>query len=230
MTNGSVALTQPITVSSFITAMESIGFVNDSSAQTSTSCTLYWGADTDMVYKLIVTVPASGNMSGGGYDNTYSGATLTASIFNGNVSVTSDAVIKYVKFGDSILLSVVQATGGDGYVFGLIAPVGVNDYWYMLFNNYIYSAAIRNSKACVAKSAASIPPNMTSTLPDSAVEVIKVYDSNGFVDNLYLCVLHPTIASRCCMRAQMGSKEFLIWNPYTNANYDFFAFDITEAS
>lgn len=227
LTKGSILLEQPITVASFITAMESIGFTNDSTAQTSTACTLTWDKDTDKTYRITMTIPASGNMSGGAYDNTYTNTTMIGNIMNGNASVTLNAYIDYLKFGDSILIGIRTSTTTEGYKIGLIAPVGDNDYWYVPNQNGLYTYIPRTTRAIPAKASPSLLPNMTASLPQSAVEVCKIYDDQGFVDNILMAPIHPSIPLNQTAKAQIGNKTYLIWSP-VSLNYDYFAFDITS--
>ena len=227
LTKGSILLEQPITVASFITAMESIGFTNDSTAQTSTTCTLTWDKDTDKTYRITMTIPASGNISGGAYDNTYTNTSLIGNIMNGNASVTLNAYIDYIKFGDSILIGIRQSTTTEGYKIGLIAPVGDNDYWYVPNQNGIYTYNARTSRGISAKTQPYLLPNMTASLPQSAVEVCKIYDDRGFVDNIVLVPLHPSMPIGTVVKAQIGNKVYLIW-ALLSVNYDHIGFDITS--
>lgn len=234
MTSGSITLNPTHTLQSIIDAFESIGFENDSTAQTSTTADLYWENDTDQNFKVFVTVPASGNITIYMRDATYSNTTNLIQVAQGSINVASSvARLDWMKFGDSVLFGFnLSASYGVRYNAGIIAPVGENDEWFLCGGGAMqYPSFYRVGFRGTVKNINSLGlSNITQMSIGNVVEVVKFYDTDHFLENLMWCPLHPPIDAGGCVSAIVGNKTYLIYNATNNQSqaYASFAFDITD--
>lgn len=234
MRYGNITIEYPITIAKVKSAFESLGFVTID--EQSTTIDFRWGYDTDIHFFARATVPASGNMTMNWYDGQNNSQISNVYIANGNISVTTqNAIIDYVIFGKndrSIILDIRATATTKKLISGLISPVGNNDKWYIIGNYsegfvYSYSAKATYNQMFAANYWAGNLSNNTSI--QSACSVGKFYD-NGFIDNMYYCVIHPGCDAGAFYTVKIGSKTYLVynWSTFTTSKCSHVAFDITE--
>lgn len=245
MTEGSISIPVGSNINDIIGAFESIGFTNQTTSPTTTA-DLYWDSDTEHKFFLTINVPASGNTSFYLNDSNVS----TFKVFlnmghnSGVMSVTNSlttnaGILDYVIFDNNILFGVRRADLVKRLMGGYIMPKETTDPYYLVHASQfgdMYNPTWRATGNPTVRNPLSITTgvgNLTNTDISSIIEVIKLYDNVGFINNIYGVVIHPTSVPGQCYTATIGDKTFLVYNWSTsssNYQYTHIAFDITETT
>lgn len=192
-----------------LSALENIGFT-----VSTTNGTAYWGNDTNGKVHISVTTSSSNtviklvNSSGTAYN------------YNRSFASSSNLKLTYEVIGNSVVFGFILATSSNTPLeVMIIEPVGLDDDWIYVTRAVSTGAGgaaqIIDGRTEIVINYYSYQTGRPFNYNSDKVQIIKFYDGNRFMDNLYFVTCGPYLATTTLdytnyTTATIGNKQYLL--------------------